>query len=179
MTSKTVLPLAQLRPLVKHAAVKFGKFVLRSGRESTYYVDKFLIMSHPDLLRSVSHHLAKILPEGTAAVAGVELGGIPLVTAVSLASGLPAIFVRSTKKTYGTAKRIEGLYEKGMKVTLVEDVVTTAGAALDGIETLKAEGLRVLGVVAIVDRGEGGREAFAKAGVPFKPLFLIDEIIKA
>jgi len=179
MPERHVLPISELRPLIKHVAVKFGKFTLRSGRESTYYVDKFLIMSHPVLLHCVSHHLARILPEGTVAVAGVELGGIPLVTAVSLASGHPAIFVRSAKKSYGTGKRVEGLYDKGMKVTLVEDVVTTAGAALDGVETLKAEGLRVLGVVAIVDRGEGGREAFAKAGVLFKPLFAIEDILKA
>jgi orotate phosphoribosyltransferase len=149
-----------------------GNFVLRSGATSTYYVDKYLFTTRPDLLRRLAAELAARLPAEVQRVAGPVLGAIPLVTALSLATNLPMLIVRTdAPKDYGTSRQIEGALEPGERVVLVEDVVTTGGAALGAVETLRTAGLDVLRVIAVVDREQGGPEAFASAGVPFESLF--------
>jgi orotate phosphoribosyltransferase len=117
------------------------------------------------------------LPAETERVAGPVLGAIPLVAALSLATLLPTLIVRVEKpKDYGTAKQIEGFFLVGEKVVLVEDVVTTGGAALGAVETLRQAGLEVLAALAVVDREQGGPEAFAAAGVPYQALFTKSEL---
>jgi orotate phosphoribosyltransferase len=104
-------------------------------------------------------------------LAGAELGGIPLVTAASLETGLPCLFIRNSKKDYGTAKQLEGKLEKGDRVILLEDVATTAGQALEAVKVLKDLGAEVVGVIATIDRQEGASENMKAAGVGFEALF--------
>jgi orotate phosphoribosyltransferase len=149
-----------------------GKFLLRSGAHSNYYIDKYLFTTRPDLLRRIAEELAARLPGGVQRLAGPVLGAVPLVTALSLHSGLPSLIVRVEKpKDYGTAKQIEGVLLAGELVVLVEDVVTTAGAALTAIDVLREAGAEVVGALAVVDREQGGAEAFAAARVPYQALF--------
>src|SRR5690606_21021069 len=136
-----------------------GTFTLRSGRTSSYYLDKYLFSTRPDILRELGEMFARRLPEGTTRLAGAELGGIPLVTAASLVSGLPCLFVRNQKKDYGTARLLEGRLEKGDRVVIVEDVATTGGQALEAAGVLRQEGAIVTDIIATIDRLEGAREA--------------------
>jgi orotate phosphoribosyltransferase len=159
------------------AAVLRGSFQLRSGAQSSYYIDKYLFTTRPDLLRRIADELALRLPAGVQRVAGPVLGAIPLVTALSLATELPMLIVRVEKpKEYGTSKQIEGVFLAGEKVVLVEDVVTTGGAALGAVKTLRQAGAEVLGVLVVVDREQGGAEAFAAADVPYQALFTKSEL---
>ena len=149
-----------------------GDFLLRSGARSSYYIDKYLFTTQPDVLRRLAVELASRLPPGVQRLAGTVLGAVPLATAVSLQTQLPMVIVRTDKpKEYGTAKQIEGTLVAGERVVLVEDIVTTAGAALTAVEVLRAAGADVLGALVVVDREEGGAEAFAAAGVPYQALF--------
>ncbi len=149
-----------------------GDFLLRSGARSSYYIDKYLFTTQPDVLRRLAVELASRLPPGVQRLAGTVLGAVPLATAVSLETQLPMVIVRTDKpKEYGTAKQIEGTLVAGERVVLVEDIVTTAGAALTAVEVLRAAGADVLGALVVVDREEGGAEAFAAAGVPYQALF--------
>jgi orotate phosphoribosyltransferase len=159
------------RDLVKAALLR-GNFQLRSGAQSSYYLDKYLFTTQPGLLRRIASELAERLPSDVQRLAGPVLGAVPLVTALSLHTGLPSLIVRvDTPKDYGTSKRIEGSLVAGERVVLVEDVVTTAGAALAAVEVLREAGADVLGALVVVDREEGGAAAFAAAGVPFQALF--------
>jgi orotate phosphoribosyltransferase len=159
------------------AAVLRGNFLLRSGARSSYYIDKYLFTTRPDLLRRIADELLTHVPAGAQRVAGPVLGAIPLVTALSLATQLPMLIVRVEKpKEYGTSKLIEGTLLAGEKVVLVEDVVTTGGAALGAVETLRQAGAEVLRVLVVVDREQGGADAFATAGVPYQALFTKTEL---
>jgi orotate phosphoribosyltransferase len=162
---------------IVEAAVLRGSFRLRSGAQSSYYIDKYLFTTRPDLLRRIAAELSLRLPAGAQRLAGPVLGAIPLLTAVSLVTELPMLIVRvDPPKEYGTAKQIEGVLQAGEKVVLVEDVVTTGGAALNAIETLRQAGAEVLSVLVVVDREQGGAEAFAAAGVPYQALFTKSEL---
>jgi orotate phosphoribosyltransferase len=153
------------------AAVLRGRFVLRSGRTSSYYIDKYRFTTQPWLLKRLAAELAQRIPATAQRVAGPVLGAVPLATAVSLETGLPTVIVRDHAKDYGTANLIEGVLEPGDRVAIVEDVVTTGGAALEAVGTLRAADAEVLAVLAVVDREEGGADAFAAAGVPYQALF--------
>lgn len=154
-----------------------GDFLLRSGARSSYYIDKYRFTTQPDLLRRLAAELASRLPDGVQRLAGPVLGAVPLVTALSLATGLPMVIVRVDKpKQYGTAQQVEGRLEAGERVVLVEDVVTTGGAALAAVDTLREAHVEVLGVLAVVDREEGGGAAFSARGVPFQALFTRSEL---
>jgi len=149
-----------------------GDFLLRSGQRSSYYIDKYLFTTRPALLRRIASSLAACVPEGVQRLAGPVLGAVPLVTAVSLETGLPMVIVRTDRaKEYGTAKQIEGTLVAGEKVLLIEDVVTTGGAALSAVDELRAAGAEVVGALVVVDREQGGPAAFEERGVPFRALF--------
>jgi orotate phosphoribosyltransferase len=154
------------------AAVLRGDFLLRSGARSSYYIDKYLFTTQPSLLQRIAAELAERLPSGVQRLAGPVLGAVPLVTALSLETGLPMVIVRVDKpKQYGTAKQVEGTLAPGERVVLVEDVVTTGGAALAAVDMLREAGADVLGALVVVDREEGGAAAFGARGVPFDALF--------
>lgn len=154
-----------------------GDFLLRSGARSSYYIDKYLFTTQPRLLRRIALALAALVPSGVQRLAGPVLGAVPLVTAVSLELGLPMVIVRTDKpKEYGTAKQIEGALAAGERVLLIEDVVTTGGAALSAVDELRAAGAEVVGALVVVDREQGGPAAFAARGVPFRALFTRTEL---
>ena len=153
-----------------------GTFTLRSGRTSTYYIDKYLFLSQPEILAELAKMLAERLPKETTHLAGAELGGIPLVTAVSLASGLPCVFVRSTKKDHGTAKQIEGTLQPHGKVVIVEDVATTGGQAIEAAKIITTAGAEVLRIMATIDRMEGARQNIEAAGYAFEALFTAGDL---
>jgi len=158
------------RALVDEAVLR-GSFTLRSGATSSYYIDKYRFSTDPGLLKALAAALASRVPEGTQRVAGTVLGAVPLATAVSLQTGLPSMLVRAETKDHGTAKRIEGELHQGDLVVLIEDVVTTGGAALAALDALREAGAEPIAVLAVVDREDGGPAAFARAGVPFQALF--------
>ena len=126
-----VMTHAEMAQRIAELSVLRGNFTLRSGRTSTWYIDKYRFSTDPDLLVAIGPMFAERLPEGTSRLAGAELGGIPLVTTAAMASGLPCLFVRNQKKDYGTAKRFEGELNKGDRIALLEDVATTGGQVLE------------------------------------------------
>ncbi len=166
----------ELARRIAQSAVLHGTFTLRSGRSSSYYIDKYLFLVEPEILSELGALIANALPESTTRLAGAELGGIPLVTAASLASGLPAVYVRNAKKGYGTSKQIEGRLDPGDKVVVVEDVVTTGGQAIEAASLLREAGAEVLKIIATVDRLEGAAETFAGAGFAFEALFTTKDL---
>ena len=167
------------RALVEHAYLE-GDFLLRSGKRSRYYLDKYRFETRPDLLKPLGERIAAAVrehaPDATR-LAGPELGAVALAAAASLESGLPFIIVRKEAKEYGTAKRIEGPYEEGECICLIEDVVTSGGALLDSIEALRGAGLVVHTAVCVVDREEGGADALARHAVRLRPLFRAGELL--
>ncbi|MBX3379932.1 MAG: orotate phosphoribosyltransferase [Phycisphaeraceae bacterium] len=168
---------------IAEVALLRGTFTLRSGKASSYYLDKYLFSTRPELLGQLAPLFAERLDAlesrleiGIDRIAGAELGGIPLVTAASLATGLPAIFVRNKKKDYGTSKQIEGAVAKDEVVVLLEDVATTGGQALEAVEVLREAGAKVIAVIATIDRLEGARENVEQAGLLFDSLFTVREL---
>lgn len=148
-----------------------GDFVLRSGRRSRYYFDKYLFETQPSILRRVGRELARLVPPGTQRLAAPELGAVLLGGAVSMELDLPLVLVRKEAKEHGTGRSLEGVLEPGDRVTVIEDVLTTGGAALDAVEKVRAAGGEVLAVVGVLDREEGAAQAFQRLGVPLHPLF--------
>lgn len=153
-----------------------GEFRLRSGAVAHEYFDKYRFEADPVLLEELALHLAPLVPVGTEVLAGLELGGIPLVTALSRASGLPAAFVRKTAKTYGTARLAEGADVAGRRVCIVEDVVTTGGQVLQSAADLRGIGADVLGVICAIERDPRGRANLAAAGLGLVALFRSEEL---
>jgi orotate phosphoribosyltransferase len=165
--------------LVEHALLE-GDFVLRSGRRSTWYLDKYRFETQPDLLRSLGERLAaevaEVEPEAVRLACPV-LGAVVLTASAAMASGLPFIIVRDEAKEYGTANRIEGPFEAGELVCLVEDVVTSGGALAEAVAALRDGGLEVRNALCVVDREEGGTDALARLGVRLRPLYRASELL--
>ncbi|HZQ81240.1 MAG TPA: orotate phosphoribosyltransferase [Gaiellaceae bacterium] len=173
---------AELAKALRDAAYLEGDFVLRSGKRSKYYLDKYRFETLPDVLAPLGKAIAAAVREhepDADRIAGPELGAVALATAASLETGLPFVIVRKEAKGYGTAKQLEGVYEEGECVCLVEDVVTTGGAALEAVQVLRDAGLRVSTAICVVDREEGGVDAFARQAVRLRALFTAEELISA
>ena len=154
-----------------------GSFVLRSGATSSEYFDKYRFESDPGLLRELAEAMAGLLPDGADGLAGLELGGVPLATMLSQVTGLAAGFVRKQAKPYGTRRLAEGLEVAGRRLVVVEDVVTSGGAAAASIEALREAGLTCRTAVCVVDREEGGADALARLGVRLWHLFRASELL--
>src|SRR5579859_4416301 len=163
------------REIVKTSYLK-GDFVLRSGKRSNRYFDKFLFETDPTLLARLGRELATLVPPETQRLAAPELGAVLLGGAVSMESGLPLVLVRKEPKGYGTAKQLEGRFERGERVTVIEDVVTTGGDSLRSAQVLSGAGLEVIHLVVVLDRGEGGEENIRAAGIPYSPLFRVQDL---
>lgn len=155
MTKDTLLTKKELAHRIAEIATLEGEFTLRSGQVSNRYFDKYRFEGTPSLLKPLAREMARLLPSDTEIVAGLELGGVPLATAISLETGLPAAFVRKEAKTYGTCRAIEGQDVAGRRVTFIEDVITTGGAVADAYGLAKDEGADVLAVVCAIWRGDG------------------------
>ena len=147
-----------------------GEFTLRSGQVSNEYFDKYLFEAQPQLLRRVVAQMRELVPEGTELLGGLELGGIPLVTALSARTSLPALFVRKNAKEYGTAKLAEGPDVRGRRVTLVEDVITTGGAVRDATRALRDLGATVEVVICAIDRSPEGTNPLADVDLDVRPV---------
>ncbi len=158
---------ALARALVDAAYLK-GDFVLRSGRRSNVYFDKYLFETRPAILRALGRELAALVPPGTDRLAAPELGAVLLGGAVSLETDLPLVIVRKETKGHGTARALEGKLEK---VCMIEDVLTTGGEALRAAQKLRAAGAEVRKLIAVLDRQEGAAESLRAAGIDYQPLF--------
>jgi len=163
------------RDLVTASYLK-GDFVLRSGKHSDRYFDKFLFETDPELLRRLGKHLSTLVPLTTQRLAAPELGAVLLGGAVSMETGLPLVLVRKEPKGYGTSKQIEGRMERGDRITVIEDVVTTGGDSLRSAQVLRDAGADVIHLVVVLDRGEGGEDNIRNAGIPYSPLFRITDL---
>jgi orotate phosphoribosyltransferase len=173
---------AELARAIREHAYLEGDFVLRSGKRSRYYLDKYRFETRPDILAALGERLAgrvrEAAPEATR-IAGPELGAIALAAAASLSSGLPFLLVRKEAKGYGTENRLEGEFSEGEEVCLVEDVVTSGGAAADAVDALREAGLHCRTAICVVDREEGGADALARKAVRLHPLFRAREIVES
>lgn len=155
---------AQLaRLLIGCGAYQRGSFTLASGKKSDTYIDVKKGLTRPDILALIAQAMAPHIDSDR--IAGVELAGVPIAAAVSIAVDKPSLFVRKVTKDHGTKRRIEGELKPGDSVTFVEDVTTTGHSVISGIDVVEEAGGKVLTVVAVVDRDEGAEEALLARGV--------------
>jgi orotate phosphoribosyltransferase len=154
-----------------------GEFKLRSGQTSNEYFDKYRFESQPEILKNIAGQMAKLIPSGMDALAGLEMGGIPVATALSLQTGMPSVFVRKEAKSYGTCRIAEG-FEKlaGKKLCIIEDVVTTGGQILLSVEDLRKEGAIVNHVLCVICRDKSAFDKLKAAGLTLVPLFTMEEL---
>ena len=153
------------------AAYLRGDFVLSSGGRSRYFFDKYLFATKPSILRRIASLMAELVPPGTDRIAGPELGGVPLATALSLEVGLPFVIVKKPAEGFGVARPVEGELYAGEKVVVIEDVISTAAQAIRAARQLTQTGAQVVAILAVIDREQGGPENIAAAGYQFRALF--------
>lgn len=155
-----------------------GEFLLRSGQISNEYFDKYKFESVPNLLAPIAHEMKNLIPDGTEVLGGLEMGGIPLSTALSLETNLPSVFVRKKAKEYGTRKLAEGLEFKGKRMCVIEDVVTTGGQIITSVNELRELGAKIDTVICVIVRDPKAYDNLAKADLKLKPLFTMEELKK-
>ncbi len=160
--------------LLSTGAVKFGEFVLTSGRKSSFYVDVKKALTKPEILETIAREMSDYVVEDL--IAGMELGAVPIAAAVSLRSMKPYLILRKGKREHGTGKRIEGDYSSARTVIIVEDVATTGGSIIRSAEILRAEGLKVDRALVVVDREEGASASLQEIGIELIPLVRIGDI---
>jgi orotate phosphoribosyltransferase len=153
-----------------------GSFRLRSGQISDEYFDKYQFESEPAILEMVVDRMTPLVSKETELLAGLEMGGIPVATGLSLRTRLPVVFVRKKAKEYGTCKFAEGISFAGKNVLVIEDVVTTGGAIIDGAVAMRQQGARITNVLSVIDREQGGRENLAQHGLELTSLFTASEL---
>lgn len=163
------------RDLVKAAYLR-GDFVLSSGLRSSYYFDKYLFETKPDILRRVAAMIATMVPAEADRLGGPELGAVALTTAVSLETGLPFVILKKEAKDYATTKAIEGELNERERVVVIEDILTTGGQAIRAATTVRQAGAEVLMIIAVIDREEGAYDNLAAAGFKCKALFTRSEL---
>ena len=164
-----------VRDLTESGAVKFGTFTLASGQTSDVYVDVKRAWTHPGRLGRLAEALAAYCSD-VDALAGMELGAVPLVVATALATELPYVVIRKAAKAHGTQQRYEGELAPGARVALLEDVTTTGGSVAESIEILRAAGAHVVRVVTVVDREQGAGARLTALGVPLEALTTLTEL---
>jgi orotate phosphoribosyltransferase len=169
----------ELAQEIYRVAYLTGTFKLRSGQTSHEYFDKYRFEAQPRLLEAIAELMLPLLPKNIDLLAGLEMGGIPIATALSMKSGIPAIFVRKEAKAYGTCKFAEGGEIKGKRLLIVEDVVTTGGQVVISTEDLRKEGAIVENVLCSIYRGEGEEPKLKEIGLRHLSLFTMNEIKKA
>lgn len=154
-----------------------GTFLLRSGQTSNEYFDKYQFESRPELLSGIAKAMAPLIPSETQYLGALEMGGIPVATALSLTTGIPVVFVRKTAKAYGTCKFAEGPDIKGAKITLVEDVITTGGQVATSCQDLRSLGAAVNDIVlCVIDRSHGQARKITEANLQLRALFTMAEL---
>ena len=169
------------KALEECGALQFGEFTLASGAKSDYYINIKKASTNPKVLYLISQLMAEkmqtdnIRPDR---IAGIVLGSIPLAAALSMATGIPYVMVRKEQKDHGTQQLIEGDLNKGEKVLVVEDVITTAGSSVKAIAVLRENGAVVSDIISVVDREGGGKENLAGIGVKLTSLATGTELVK-
>jgi uridine monophosphate synthetase len=160
-------------------AVQFGNFTMASGLQSPIYVDLRRMIARPSLLKHVARAYAELLePLTYDHLAAVPYGALAIGTAVSLLLERPFIFPRKEVKTHGTGRIIEGLFEPGDKVVIIEDLVTKGGSALKAVKTLEEAGLLITDIVVTIDRGQGGRQIIEEAGYHLHAILTMAEVLE-
>jgi orotate phosphoribosyltransferase len=169
--------MASLRDeLVSCGAVKFGDFTLTSGKKSKYYVDVKQATTLPRILKQIADALAPKVADAEV-LAGVELGAVPILVAVALATGKPYAIIRKGERSHGTGKRIEGQPVKGKRVLIIEDVTTTGQSVVNAVQLLREDGATVGRVETVVDRGEGGAQALQALDVRLGALVSAQDLL--
>lgn len=153
-----------------------GNFKLRSGQTSHEYFDKYRFEARPEILKEIAEQLSPMIPKGTEVLAGLEMGGIPIATALSLKTGIPCVFVRKKAKDYGTCQFAEGFDIKGKKVCIIEDVITTGGQVLLSTQDLRGIGALVENVLCVIHRGTGEEPKLKELGLKMSALFNMQEL---
>ncbi len=164
----------QLARRVYQTAHITGEFLLRSGQISHEYFDKYLFEANPDLLMAIAGEMKPLIPTETQVLAGLEMGGIPVATALSIQSGLPAAFVRKNAKAYGTCKLAEGAEIGGRRVCVIEDVVTTGGQTIESVKELRGRGALIDTVLCVILRDPRAVELLAREGLTLIPTFTME-----
>lgn len=167
---------SELIKRIKETAYLEGDFVLRSGKKSKYYLDKYLFETCPDILKALGAEFAKYITDDVTLIAGAELGGVALAAATAMASGKNWVIIRNSKKGYGTGKLIEGLLKKDDVVLLVEDVATTGGQVLEAAQIITEAGATVKKIVCVIDRKQGAQENVTKAGYKFESILTKNDL---
>jgi len=153
-------------------AAVYGDFKLRSGASTNLYLDKYRFENDPRLLREVARAMATLLPPDAEGLGALELGGVPIATVISQETGLRTWFVRKHAKAYGTCQQVEGGEVSGLRIVIVEDIVTSGGAISDGTGVLRSAGAMVDCAICAIDREEGARARLQKLGVELRPAFV-------
>ncbi len=153
-----------------------GDFKLRSGQKSNEYFDKYRFEADPEILVEIAKKMTPLVPKGTQVLAGLEMGGIPIATALSIETGLPVCFVRKAAKEYGTMKLAEGTDIAGKKVCIIEDVITTGGQVIESVKALRQGKAEIANVLCVIDREQGGRDKLQDVQLWLHPLFLMSEL---
>lgn len=148
-----------------------GSFLLRSGVTSNEYFDKYLFEAQPGLLREIARQMASLLPPHTEVLAGLEMGGIPIATALSLETGIPSCYVRKKPKEYGTRKLAEGATIEGKYVVIIEDVITSGGQVVESARELRSAGAIIEPVLCVIDRESGGAVNLQRENLALRSLF--------
>jgi len=161
---------------IKETAYLEGDFILRSGKRSKYYLDKYLFETCPDILKALGEEFAKYVTSDITLIAGAELGGVALAAATAMETGKNWIIVRNSKKGYGTGKLVEGILKPGDVVLLVEDIATTGGQVLEAAKVITEAGARVKKIVAVIDRKQGAAENITQAGYKFESILTKDDL---
>ena len=167
---------SELIKRVKETAYLEGDFILRSGKRSKYYLDKYLFETCPDILKELGKEFAKHAGNDVTLIAGAELGGVALAAAAAMETGKNWVIIRNSKKGYGTGKLVEGKLNKGDVVLLVEDIATTGGQVLEAAKVITEAGAKVKKIVAVIDRKQGAGENITSAGYKFESLLTKDDL---
>ena len=166
----------QLIKRIKETAYLEGDFVLRSGKRSKYYLDKYLFETCPDILKGLGDEFGKYVTEDVTLIAGAELGGVALAAATAMATGKNWIIVRNSKKGYGTGKMVEGILRADDVVLLVEDIATTGGQVLEAAKIITGAGAKLKKIVCVIDRKQGAEENITSAGYNFESILTKEDL---
>jgi orotate phosphoribosyltransferase len=161
---------------IKETAYLEGDFILRSGKRSKYYLDKYLFETCPDILKALGEEFAKYVTSDITLIAGAELGGVALAATTAMETGKNWIIIRNSKKGYGTGKLVEGVLKPGDIILLVEDIATTGGQVLEAAKVITEAGAKVKKIVAVIDRKQGAAENITQAGYKFESILTKDDL---
>lgn len=156
-----------------------GSFLLRSGITSSEYFDKYQFSARPELLKSIAEQLTPLIPKEIDYLAGLEMGAIPIATALSLATGIPVVFVRKEAKSYGTCKFAEGPSVAGKRLLVIEDVITSGGQLIESTRDLRAEGAKIEQALCVILRNSESLSKLSAEGIQLQYLFTKDDLTQS